>query len=131
MNFKLAFVLFALLLFSPCFGQNQQPEKPIHEIASEQADLIRRDLNLNDVQVFYLDSILLSNFEGVTKEIEELRAAGRQNDKTYEEIRKKWQEKTLNAVERVFDKKQFEKYMKVTGVSSKERKQRLKAWVDR
>jgi hypothetical protein len=114
------------LLFS-CFAnaQNQPQEKknPI-EIAAEQADKLQLDLKLNRRQHFLADSVLQKNIAGVMEEFERMQKGGMQNPESYREVQMKWFKKTEDAFEKFMTPEQFERYLKISGVSSKERKKR-------
>ncbi len=104
---------------------NQPPQKTPVELAAEQADRLQIDLKLNDYQVFLIDSVLQANLTGVTQEFDKMRAGGVQSHDIYREIQIKWRRKTEDAFEKILTRQQFERYLKLSGVSSKERKQRL------
>jgi len=123
---KILFVAILIALSTSVYAQNQQQEqKTPEEIAIEQALNLKRDLKLSDYQLFYVDSILQANFTGQHQEFEKMRASGLQNQKSYEDVFNKWKAKTEDAFEKVLDKTQFEKFLKISGVTTKERKNRL------
>ena len=118
-----------LLLFSLCaFAQdpNQVQKSPV-EIASEQADRLHRDLKLNDYQLFMIDSVLQTNIAGVMNEFEQMRKGGMQNPESYRDVQRKWQTKTEDAFEKLLTIEQFDRYLRITGVPSRERKKRIEA----
>jgi len=123
---KIFSLLISLLIFSPAFSQNNPPQQksPV-EIAAEQADRLQIDLKLNDYQTFLADSILQANIAGVTEEFERMRVGGMQNPDSYREVQNKWRIKTEDAFEKFMTFEQFDRYLRISGVSAKERKKRL------
>ena len=123
---KIFSLLISLLIFSPAFSQNNPPpQKSPVEIAAEQADRLQIDLKLNDYQTFLADSILQANIAGVTEEFERMKAGGMQNPDSYREVQNKWRIKTEDAFEKFMTFEQFDRYLRISGVSAKERKKRL------
>lgn len=114
-----------MLIFSPAFSQNNPPpQKSPVEIAAQQADRLQIDLKLNDYQTFLADSVLQANIAGVTQEFERMRLGGMQNPDSYREVQNKWRIKTEEAFEKFMTAEQFERYLRISGVSAKERKKR-------
>jgi len=123
---KILFIAILVALTTSLRAQTQQQEpKTPEEMAIEQALKLQRDLKLSDYQLFYVDSILQTNFVGQQQEFERMRASGLQSQKSYEDVFNKWKTKTEDAFEKILDKTQFEKFLKLSGVSAKDRKQRL------
>jgi hypothetical protein len=115
-----------MLIFSPAFSQNNPPpQKSPVEIAAQQADRLQIDLKLNDYQTFLADSVLQANIAGVTQEFERMRLGGMQNPDSYREVQNKWRIKTEEAFEKFMTTEQFERYLRISGVSAKERKKRM------
>lgn len=115
---KLLILTINVLFFSPfIYGQNQeqQPQKTPIEVASEQAERLQKELNLKDYQLFLVDSVLQRNFTDLMKEVESMRVAGIQTRESYKSVQEKWTAKTDNAFEKIFDKEQFIKYLKMGG----------------
>ncbi|MHC1690864.1 MAG: hypothetical protein AB9833_08540 [Bacteroidales bacterium] len=115
---KLLILIINVLFFSPfIYGQNQeqQPQKTPIEVASEQAERLQKELNLKDYQLFLVDSVLQRNFTDLMKEVESMRVAGIQTRESYKSVQEKWTAKTDNAFEKIFDKEQFIKYLKMGG----------------
>ena len=123
---KILFTSFLLALTTSLYAQTQKQEpKTPEEAAVEQALKLQQSLKLSDYQLFYVDSILQANFVGQYQEFEKMKTSGLQSQKSYEDVYNKWKSKTEDAFEKILDKAQFEKFLKLSGVSAKERKQRL------
>jgi len=120
----LATLSIALSISANAQNQEQKQKTPI-EIAAAQADRLQRDLNLDDYQLFKVDSILQRNLTGVMNQFEQMKKGGLQNPDSYREIQKKWQTKTDNALEALFTLDQFDRYLRISGMSNKERKKKI------
>ncbi|NTV19571.1 MAG: hypothetical protein HGA83_09100 [Bacteroidales bacterium] len=115
---KLLILIINVLFFSPfIYGQNQeqQPQKTPIEVASEQAERLQKELNLKDYQLFLVDSVLQRNFTDLMNEVESMKVAGIQTRESYKSVQDKWTTKTDQAFEKIFDKEQFIKYLKMGG----------------
>ena len=109
------FAFVAALFFSPeLHGQEQQ----------KQPDILQRLLNLEDWQVFYVDSILKHNFPAMMEEIEKLSKGKVSNTNIYMSVQDRWLDKTDSAYMKIFTKEQWAAYLK-TG-AAKQQKARAK-----
>ena len=117
-----------LLLALPLFAQNQlSPEeeaRKLREGIDKEIDRLTTLLDLADWQVFYVDSTLTYNIESMRAEQKALAAAKVSNTDLYWESTDKWQEATYVQYRKIFDDKQWERYLKTGG--SKEKKARDK-----
>lgn len=124
MNRILPIFLFAaaLLLAAPA-ALAQEPQQPnVDEIIAKQLENLTRTFKLDEVQVFYVDSILQYNFRALNDEFEETRKGGASNAETYQAISDKWMDATDQAFELVFTEEQWKKYMKSTYGKEKTRR---------
>ncbi|MDP3451432.1 MAG: hypothetical protein Q8R90_00630 [Bacteroidales bacterium] len=121
----LTLIMLTISMFSFAQNQNQEKKDPI-KIAAEQADKLQLDLKLEYHQHFLVDSVLQKNISGVMREFENMQRSGMQNPESYREVQLKWVKKTEDAFEKILTPSQFERYLKISGVSSKERKKREK-----
>ncbi len=124
MNRILPIFLFAaaLLLAAPA-ALAQEPQQPnVDEIIAKQLENLTRTFKLDEVQVFYVDSILQYNFRALNDEFDETRKGGASNAETYQAISDKWMDATDQAFERVFTEEQWKKYMKSTYGKEKTRR---------
>ena len=112
----------------PLFAQNQlSPEeeaRKLREGIDKEIDRLTTLLDLADWQVFYVDSTLTYNIESMRAEQKALAAAKVSNTDLYWETTDKWQEATYVQYRKIFDDKQWERYLKTGG--SKEKKARDK-----
>ncbi len=114
MNRLFLLLLFAasLLLSTPA-ALAQEPQEPdLDKIIATQLDNLTRTFKLDDVQVFFVDSILQYNFRAMTDEFDQTRKTGASNNETFQIISDKWMAATDEAFERFFTEEQWKKYMK-------------------
>lgn len=121
----------ATLLFAAApLASAQEPQEPdMDKIIESQLENLTRMFKLDEVQVFFVDSILQHNFPAMTAEFEESRKSGATNGETYQAISDKWMAATDEAFERLFTEEQWKKYMKST--YGKEKKRRDKRMSER
>lgn len=108
----------------------QEPQEPdIDKIVSAQVENLTRTFKLDEVQVFYVDSILQYNYPAMMDELNKTKRTGASNDETFQSISDKWMAATDEAFEKVFTEEQWQKYLKST--YGKEKKRRDKRISDR
>ena len=112
-------LLFLLLLFAASLllstpaALAQEPQEPdLDKIIATQLDNLTRTFKLDDVQVFFVDSILQYNFRAMNDEFEQTRRTGASTNETFQIISDKWMAATDEAFERFFTEEQWKKYMK-------------------
>ena len=129
-SFFLLFVAAAILLFAAPRAQAQEPQEPdLDGIINAQIENLNRLFKLDDVQVFYVDSILQTNYKGLQEEVNLTRKAGASNAETYQVISDRWMARTDEALEKVFTREQWTRYLKSS--YGKEMKRREKRIADR
>ena len=112
-----------LLLALPLFAHNQMsPEeeaKKLREGIDKEVDRLTDLLDLADWQIFYVDSTLSYNIESMRAEQKVLMAAKVSNTDLYWECTDKWQEATYLQYRKIFDDRQWERYLKSGGAKEK------------
>jgi len=116
---KIRFVLFvALTLLSlPALAQNQPmtPEeeaKQLREGIDREIDRLTLLLDLEDWQVFYVDSTLTNNYQELIAGRDALVKAKVSNADLYFLNADKWNEATYEQFRRIFTDEQWEKYLR-------------------
>ena len=123
-------LLTAAFLLIPSLALAQDPQEPdIDKIIENQLDNLTRSFHLDDVQVFYVDSILQYNYPAMMAEYADTRKTGASNSETYQVISDKWMDATDRALEKVFTDEQCKKYLK--SAYGKEKKRRDKRIAER
>ena len=93
-------------------AQQQQDAPDIYEQAEMEADRLQRVLDLEDWQVFYVDSTLKHDLPAMIAESEQLRAAKVANVSMYQEVRDKWWDQIDATYKRIFTQEQWAAYLK-------------------
>ena len=94
------------------YAQQQQDAPDIYEQAEMEADRLQRVLDLEDWQVFYVDSTLKHDFPAMIAEYDELRAAKVANSSMYQDVRDKWLDQIDATYKRIFTDEQWAAYLK-------------------
>ena len=105
--------LAALLLLTPVLAA-QEPEKPkeVWEMAEEEADRLQRVLELEDWQVFYVDSTLKHDYQELMDEAGKLQASKVSNSALYVAVQDKWMDKIEESYRKIFTDSQWAAYLK-------------------
>ena len=119
----LALFLLPLGVFAQQMSEEEQAKK-LAEAIEREVDHHAENLDLEDWQVFYVDSILTANYKGMMDELGELNRSKVSNPDLFVMDQDKWMEKTYVAFEKVFDENQWAKYLK--SGAAKEKKSRDK-----
>ena len=94
------------------FAQEQKDAPDMIEIAEKEADRLQHLLDLEDWQVFYVDSTLKHDFPAMQEEIMKLQSAKVSNSSMYVTVQDKWMERIDNSYRKFFSTAQWEAYMK-------------------
>lgn len=119
-----------LLMFLAASAQEQpltpeQRAKKMREAIDKMVEDYERNLQLEDWQAFYADSILTHNLEERNKEMEAMASNKVANYDLYTMVGDKWEEETYNAFRRILTDEQWKKYLKSgAGRAKKARDQR-------
>jgi len=99
-------------------------EKEFFEAIQTQVDKLAETLDLDDWQIFYVDSILTHDYKAVQDEFKELNESKVGNSDIYYRVQDKWMEQIYQSFHKIFDETQWAKYLK-TG-AAREKKARDK-----
>ncbi len=124
------FICAAFMLLLPCFGAfaQQKPEEfDVYERAEQEADRLQRVLDLEDWQVFYVDSTLKHDYPAMMAELEGLQAAKVSNTSMYVSVQDKWMEKIDAAYRRFFTDEQWAAYLKTGAAKAQKARAKRKA----
>lgn len=112
-------------LFTSYEASAQDPEPPdMNQIAEEEADKLQRLLNLEDWQVFYVDSTLKANYAQLKAEYDKLQTSKVGNIVLYQEAHDRCSDRIDTAYKAIFNDKQWAQYLK--NGAAKLQKQRAK-----
>ena len=116
---------FVALLLLPLWAGAQQPQseeeelKQMREMIDRTVDNYTSLLELDDWQIFYVDSILTHDYEAMRQEVKGMRDAKMTNTDGYQRVQDKWAEQVYNAFQKVFNEEQWAKYLKTGAARDK------------
>lgn len=90
----------------------EQQEKALYEMIQTQVDNMEKALDLEDWQIFYVDSILTHDYRAMQAELIGLRNSKISSQDRYYRVQDKWNEQIYNAIHGVLDEPQWQKYLK-------------------
>lgn len=125
--FRMFLSIFLLTEYLCCFSafaQEQQKAPDVMEMAENEADRLQRLLELEDWQVFYVDSTLKHDFPAMQKEIEDLSRARVSNSSMYIAVQDKWMDTIEVSYRKIFNDDQWAAYLK--SGAAKQQKARAK-----
>ena len=105
----------------------QQREKEFYEAIESQVNKLTSQLDLEDWQIFYVDSILTHDYKAMQAEMKELQERKVSNTDMYYDIQYKWQDKIYEAYEKVFNEEQWAKYLKNGAARDKKNRDKRRA----
>lgn len=115
-SFVLCAVLFAGMSISLAAQEQtadeKQAEKDLYESIEREIDRLTRMLDLEDWQVFYVDSILVHDYKAMQAELTDLQKQKVSNTNLYYDVQYKWQDRIYDAYGKLFDEEQWAKYLK-------------------
>lgn len=112
-------------------GQSEQDkikeEKQLREYIDKNVEQTGINLGLEDWQLFYVDSILTHDVTAMTAEIKQLQASKVSNSAVYEQVQDKWLEAIYQAMGKVLNEDQWNKYLKQGAARDKKARDKRKA----
>ena len=105
----------------------QKREKEFFESLDKQITQMTDQLDLEDWQVFYVDSILTHDYQAMQQELMELQQKKVANADIYNEAAYKWQDKIDDALQKVFNDEQWSKYQKNGAARAKKARDKRRA----
>ena len=130
MKFRVICILAAMLLGAQAqslFAQ-QKPEEPdIYEQIELEADRLQRVLELEDWQVFYVDSTLKHDYPAMQAEVMKLAEAKVANRDMYIMVQDKWMEQIDATYKRIFTPEQWAAYLKQGAAKAQKAREKRKA----
>ena len=84
----------------------------IYQQAEEEADRLQRVLELEDWQVFYVDSTLKHDFSAMMADYDKLKASKVYNSSLYVAVQDKWMDQIDASYRKIFNDKQWAAYLK-------------------
>ena len=123
-NFATGLVCFLLALVClPASAQSGQKkedkEKKMGEFIQNQVSNLENSLKLETWQTFYVDSILNHDYRAMQDELDNLSSAKVSNTDIYIRTQDKWNEQIYQALSKVMNEAQWNKYLKMGAAREK------------
>ena len=122
--------LAAVLLCVFALAQENDPqkrEKEFFENLDKQIEQLTSQLDLEDWQVFYVDSILTHDYQAMQKELMALQQKKVSNTDKYNEVAFRWQDRIDESLQKVFNEEQWAKYQKNGAARAKKARDKRRA----
>ena len=128
MKLKIYLSIISLLLFAclPVCAQQQEEQPDIYEQAEMEADRLQRLLDLEDWQVFYVDSTLKHDFPAMMAEYEQLKKSKVDNSSMYMAVSDKWMDQIDATYKRIFNDQQWTAYLKSGAAKAQKAREKRK-----
>ena len=101
-----------------------EEEKKMYEAIEDQLEKYTQSLDLADWQVFYMDSIMVANFKGLRAELKDMAEAKVTNEDLYIMVQDKWADKTYDAIHKILNEQQWNKYLKSGAARNKKTREK-------
>ena len=125
--FALSFTVMLLGSMIELSAQEKEKQPDIYEQAEIEADRLQRILDLEDWQVFYVDSTLKHDFPAMMAEIDKLRNSKVSNMMLYQAVQDKWWEQIDATYKRIFSSQQWAAYLKSGAAKVQKAREKRKA----
>ena len=109
---SLAAVILAFVSTTDAFAQEPSKEPDVFEQAEKEADRLQGLLDLDDWQVFYVDSTLKHDFPAMMAGYDELRKSKITNTAMYQAVQDKWMDQIDQTYKKIFTEEQWAAYLK-------------------
>jgi hypothetical protein len=117
-----------MLVFQNGLSAQEQPKQPdIYQQAEMEADRLQRLLDLDDWQVFYVDSTLKHDFPAMMADYDELRKAKVANQSMYQDVHDKWMDQIDRTYRTFFTEEQWAAYLKSGAARAQKARDKRKA----
>ena len=127
MNMKLFIVAAILFLGSFVASAQEQKQPDIYQQAETEADRLQKLLDLEDWQVFYVDSTLKHDWPAMIAEYDDLRMKKVSNSSMYQAVQDKWMEQIDKTYEKIFNPEQWAAYLKTGAAKLQKAREKRKA----
>lgn len=118
----LIFAAAALMTFPTAASAQNIEESEIKELVTKQISNLTNQFQLDEIQEFFVDSILWNNIPAMIEEYEAVKKTGATIQESYQVVADKWSDATDKALEKVFTKEQWSKYLKSSFGKEKEKR---------
>jgi hypothetical protein len=122
------FIVAAFLFLGSFLASAQEQKQPdIYQQAETEADRLQKLLDLEDWQVFYVDSTLKHDWPAMIAEYDDLRMKKVSNNSMYQAVQDKWMEQIEKTYEKIFNPEQWAAYLKTGAAKLQKAREKRKA----
>ena len=126
-----AFFLMIQMFFSVSAAAQQQDVPDVSQQAEAQADRLQRMLDLEDWQVFYVDSTLKHDLTAIMTEYQQLQSSKVSNVSLYQSVQDKWMDQIDATYKKIFTEEQWNEYLKSGAAKAIKAREKRKAKADK
>ena len=124
---RFALAVLSVMTFSLSASAQLDKEIDFLARAEEEADRLQRILDLEDWQVFYVDSTLKHDYPAMMADYEKLHASKVSNTALYIAVQDKWMEQIDATYKRIFNPQQWQLYLKSGAGKAQKAREKRKA----
>ena len=110
----------------PVFAQEEKKQPTMEELAAKEADRLGELLDLEDWQIFYVDSTLQHDYNALDAEIKSLQSAKVGNQDLYLSVQDKWMDQIDNTYQKFFTEEQWARYLKSGAARNRKAREKRK-----
>lgn len=122
-----AFALLVQMFFCTSAAAQQQQDADVSLQAEEEADRLQRTLDLEDWQVFYVDSTLKHDLAAIMTEYQKLQGSKVGNISMYQSVQDKWMDQIDATYKKIFTEEQWNEYLKTGAAKAIKAREKRKA----
>jgi hypothetical protein len=116
-----------MTLFASEAMAQEQKQPDIYQQAEAEADRLQKLLDLEDWQVFYVDSTLKHDYPAMIAEYEKLHTSKVSSSLMYQAVQDRWMEQIDNTYKRIFNPQQWAAYLKSGAAKMQKAREKRKA----
>ena len=120
-------LLFAFALSVSLSAQQPMQQPDMYEKAEQEADRLQHLLDLDDWQVFYVDSTLKHDYPALMAEYDQLGASKVNNQSLYMKVYDKWMDQIDATYKRIFTAEQWAAYLKSGAARAQKAREKRKS----
>ena len=123
----LALTILIPMVFSVSASAQEPKEQDIALQAEGEADRLQRVLDLEDWQVFYVDSTLKHDLSAIVTEYQALQGSKVSNVSMYQTVQDKWMDQIDATYKKIFTEEQWKAYLKTGAAKAIKAREKRKA----
>ena len=124
---KLVFSVIFIFIVGTELKAQEQKQPDIYQQAETEADRLQKLLDLEDWQVFYVDSTLKHDYPAMIAEYDKLRSSKVSNTAMYQAVQDRWMDQIDNTYKRIFNPQQWAAYLKSGAAKLQKAREKRKA----